>query len=294
MKKLIYIALVALGFSCDDKKGIEKDINTFEISINNSPIVKNQAEFSVNENCGFIFSDVLVNNDYSITMELSDAGVIRKILLFELNGNYRTYKSVDFIPSSNFNINNFFFDRQSKKIGFDFGGQLLNPQDNLKAINIKGKVEDKTLNIVECKEQPFSIKAKINNAIYRENKIYILYQINGPSETFSFSEDGYSLVLLTAQELKNMSLKAYTFDNNSITNKISFEKYIGPVRSSLFIDPPKIDGEWEKYNYQGSFTILERITSNSRVFTKGVFSMNVYDKNTNELKYAITNGEFML
>ena len=109
---------------------------------------------------------------------------------------------------------------------------------------------------------------------------YSLSESNGKTAGFSFSENGYSLTLLTSIQPKDMDLKTYNFDKNSTANFITFEKYVEPIRSTQYITPPKIDGEWEKYEYQGSFTIIEKINSNGRVFTKGVFSLNAYDKTT--------------
>jgi hypothetical protein len=304
MKKIIFkslcFALVALTSGCEDKT-LEKYVNTYEISINNSPIIKNQAAFSINENCGLVFSSIWLNDEYVLDIELSDVGAIRKILLIGVwpkNDRDESFRSVDFIPGSTFQIKNFQFDKLNKKISFDFEGKLMDPRNFPqyigRTVTIKGKIEDKNLIIAPCRGLLQNVKATVNGFLYTENMTYSLSESSGKTASFSFSENGYSITFLTSQQLKDMDLKSYSFGKNSTNDFITFEKYIGPIRSTQYITPPKIDGEWEKYNYEGSFTITEKINSNGRLFTKGVFSLNVYDKITNDLLYTITNGEFYL
>jgi hypothetical protein len=297
MKKVLIICIVLIGLisGCEDKAP-EPYVNKYEISINDGPVIRNQAFFSINENCGLIFTNIWLNDEYVLEMDLSDAGSIRKVLLTGVWPKIvdASYRSADFIPSSTFLIKNFKFDKANRDIIFEFEGQLTDPRPNKnKSISIKGKIEDKNVIIAKCNGLLQKVTASINGSVYRENMTYSISEADGRTSCYSFSENGYSLSLFTPQEPKDMELKTYSFGKNSTTNLITFEKYIGSVRATQYISPPKIDGEWEKFDYVGGFTLTEKVNSNGRVFTKGIFSLDVFDKNSNALVYSIMNGEFV-
>lgn len=297
MKNISIICILFIGIisGCEDKAP-EPYVNKYEISINNGSVIRNQALFSINENCGLIFTNIWLNEEYVLDMDLSDAGSIRKILLIGAwpKKENESYRSADFIPSTTFLIKNFKFDKANRDLSFEFEGQLTDPRPNKdKSISIKGKIEDKNLIIAKCNGLLQKVTASINGSAYRENMTYSLSEANGQTACYSFSENGYSLTLFTPQEPKDMELKTYSFGKNSTTNLITFEKYIGSVRSTQYVSPPKIDGEWEKFDYVGGFTLTEKVNSNGRVFTKGIFSLDVFDKNSNALVYSITNGQFV-
>ncbi len=289
------VVIIATIFGCDDNPP-KPYVNSYEISINDGPVVRNNAQFSMNESCGLIFLSPSINEEYVLEMELTDLGAIRKILLIGAwpKKDNESYRSADFVPSSTFHIKNFKFDKANRDLSFEFEGQLTDQRPNKnKSITIKGKIEDKNLILAKCNGLLQKVTASINGGAYRENMAYSVSEANGQTACFSFSENGYSLTLFTPQAPKDMELKTYCFGKNSTTNLITFEKYIGPVKSSQYISPPKIDGEWEKFDYAGSFTLTEKVNSNGRIFAKGIFSLDVFDKNSNALVYSITNGEFV-
>jgi hypothetical protein len=292
---LFCFGLALLAFSCVEKPP-QKYVNVLEISINGSPILT-QFGYSINESCGTIFVSSWINEEYVLDMQISDIGAIRKISLIGVwpkNDRDESFRSADFIPNSTFRINNFQFDKDSRSISFEFEGQLTDPRPKKdKSTTIKGRVEDKNLIISPCRGLLQNVKATINGNPYRENMTYSISESSGNSAGLSFSENGYSITLFTSQQPQSLDLKTYNFSKNSTINFITLEKYIGPVRSTQNITPLKTDSEWEKYQCEGSFAITEKTSSNGRIFTKGVFSLKAYDKNSNTLLYSLENGEFI-
>jgi len=164
----------------------------------------------MNESCGTIFLSPSINEEYVLDMELSDIGVIRKILLIGAwpKKEDEIFRSADFIPSATFQITNFKFDKANRRICFEFEGQLTDPRPRKdKSIDIKGRIENKNLIISSCKGLLQTVKATINCKRYRENMTYSLSESNGKPAGFSFSENGYSLTLLTSLQPKDMDLK---------------------------------------------------------------------------------------
>ncbi len=300
-----FSVLIFLTISSCSKEEPEEIINNkFEVSVNGSAVLSNkdnlsnQGPLSINTSCTSIFVNFFSYQNIT-TMHLTKEGVFKSIeyqTYGSANSSGKTYKAAAFKPISTFQIKNFRFNEITKSVYFEFDGYLMNSRKNSDTVQLKGKIDCINIKDAGCGVDWFlEMGATINGYSYKENVNYSKIVNDAKSDLLSFSEDGFSFELSSPEKFDNLPLQTYQFNENTVSNKITFDKYIGIIRADNYITVgPKLPQEWQKYKCIGSFTLTERNKINSSVQTKGIFSMNVYDIFTNELVYTISNGKFQV
>ena len=85
-----------------------------------------------------------------------------------------------------------------------------------------------------------------------------------------------------------MDKGTYTFDQNTLENRIDFEQYIGIFRATQLLGIRPQD--WKKFQTSGSYTIKEHVIINGVKVTRGELDLQVYDNG--QLLHAVTKGTF--
>lgn len=231
---------------------------------------------------GFIFKE---NNLYKVETTFAGDG--------------KNYRTADFIPANDLQIRNYSYNPTTRDLYFEFEGKLFeilsdaNPSGG--NINLKGKVDQKQIELrVENKgTQPI---AKFNvgaNSFYpviyfsarSEESDHIFHHsfISNKGDRIRFAFDPF---ILNVPVLPI----TFSFDRESTTNRIDFYEFNSFSRSTMGMVIREED--WKKYNCSGSITVTEKFNEGSGSFTKGTFSLEVYD---NEQHYLTTeNGTFVI
>lgn len=270
----------------------------YDLLIDNFFVISNSisidTEVNAVVNCNSIFVNVVMKSGYKIQIQLTKNGIVKNVVATETFSPNRTFRTLAYVPSSNFLIKNFIFNNITKSLYFEFDGILVNTTKNSEKINFKGKIQQDMIGTNLCQSRVSNVYAKINNIEYQQN-ISSENTSNLKSKIYSFSDNGLSFEFITEKRIENTPLGEYQFNEDSTFNKIIYANFIGvPYSAALNSNPTKIDSEWQQYNYNGTFIITEKITGNQGIQAKGTFSINVYDLITNELKYTITDGTFVI
>lgn len=285
---LILILLLIFTFSCTDNDLIEnqsEDIvspkNSMELKVNgqnlNQEITTISAFYSICNETLSIQINSKVNN---VTSNLLSFGLLKNgQLIYAFYTDKTTsptydYKTADFIPSSTFSIEEFEF-IEGQKLHIKFSGNLLKKIWNFnhpsELIEINGNVKIVNFDTNYC--NVFNEKIELTEEI-KFNSITRITQGNPPNMNVwynSNSLNGYNIQIINLNDsLLNLPLGTYTFDIDSTSEKIVFQKYIGPPM--YYYSNEYIPQLWKTYQTEGEFTILEKNQINGHNVAKVIFN----------------------
>lgn len=283
MRKILYIILATIYLSCsNDVKEDNLALSTipenkFDLSINGNEISKTiinpSAFFICNEKLMVSF-DSKKNNVTSelFTIVLTKNGKIEYVQFVDKTLNFdQKYRTVDFIPSSTFNIDKFEF-IENKVLKINFSGKLFQETDNYlqnsETIQINGQFEINEFGNSICNSNNDFIK--LNDDIYFSD-ISIISQGNQQDLNVKYNSNslnGFNISFKNLNNfLKDMPIGIYNFSPNSNKEKIEFRKYIGIPKS--FSTHIYIPNDWILYDSSGSFSIDEKVMINNQMVIKG-------------------------
>jgi hypothetical protein len=300
--KTVSFLLILFFFSCDkDEVSTEAVTKTLDITIDNQNLKITNSSISSNENCDAIFVSCRYykndDNGFSIEFWLNKKGTLRSIRVYDYRNRGYVFETANFNPKGLMAISNFKYDETTKYLHFDFNGELiqetysgeLNVEKARK--HIEGIVDIKDVKKTKCDSYSSNLNFVSNDlnfsTIIPVGSFDSKLKIN-PYKSYFYSDNGYRIVLKSSKNLWNLDKETYTFDQNTVENRIDFEKYIGIYRFTQI--GLSEENEWKKYQTAGSYTILEHTTINGEKVTKGEFNLQVFDNGT--LKYNITNAKF--
>lgn len=272
MKKFSIWFLVFTIISCssetatEDVTIIEETANEITFQINGEKSVDDIVQVNAFYSCGSDVSVSVTSKKDHITsdlinFDLTKEGELKSIFFTDKSKNFKQYyKSPDFIPASTITISEFEF-IEDVQLSFKYKGQLFKQTHNLRdpneTIDIEGTVDIKLFSKSIC--NVFGNFLKLNNQIRFENisKINdgttIRYEAN--------SLNGYHIKIQNfSQNIPDMPLGTYSFTNSSESEKIAFRKYIGVPK--FFSTHILLPDDWEVYDTEGSFTIVEKTRVN--------------------------------
>jgi hypothetical protein len=293
MTKFFTLLALFLLLGCKKQEIEQKSLNQLEIIVNNTAITFEDNTWSGNSNCNRIFINGSVLSQKApfmcrLQMDLTADGRVREVVFFDYSDQNRHYKTVDFISSSNFSLQNFQFDPFTRNLSFDFAGTLYEVDDPQHTKPISGKVRINQLQDIACSYTPWTIKALINQKVFQKVDMWGRWD-EVKSQWVAISDEGTWLSIVTTQPLRNMPTGTYPFKRSDLMNRVEIKKYVGPYKATMI--GLLNEEEWEKYEYEGTLTI-EQQQSLPEKSTKGTFHLKAYKDN--QVVYEVTNGTFSI
>ncbi|MFV8269090.1 hypothetical protein ACNQGP_04025 [Flavobacterium sp. GT2N3] len=302
--KILISFFILLFFSCN-KDEIEKEeiVNSIELQIENEKFKVENETFVANENCNTIFVSFTYDrgkNEPHFIFELSitKKGVVRKISYTRFGESTKPFDTADFNPKGLISINNFVSDESKKYLNFDFNGEILEVESNIPSLDqpqkrkrIIGKITVNKISITPCTSFISDLNFKTNNLTFSTNYHADSYDPNLKVNPYNFrfySDNGYRAIIKSKKDLWDLDKGTYTFDHNSLENRVDLEQYIGIFRATQLLWIRPID--WKKFQTSGSYTIKEHVIINGLKVTKGEMILQVYDNGV--LLHTINNGAF--
>ena len=289
-------------FSCN-KDDIEAETinNSVEIKIDNENLKITSNSTTSNENCEGLFISSRYETDTNIGFRLefwlNKNGALKNIRLIDYKNNNAQFESADFNPKALFSITNFNYDASKQQLHFDFKGELLeiasgNELDiDKKRKKIEGTVNIKNVTEKECNSYFSNLNFETTNLKFLTNTTLSNYnseRITNPYAYSFYSDNGYRIIFKSKTGMWDLNKGTYSFDSNSIENRIDLEKFIGNFRATQLLFVREID--WKKYQTKGSYTITNHEIINGLKVTSGQFNLEVSDNAT--LIYNIANVKF--
>ena len=201
------------------------------------------------------------------------------------------YRSADFIPSSTLTIEEFDF-VENVHLKIKFSGTVHKEKNNLftpsETLQIRGTITIKDFAKSTC--AVFKDFIKLNNQLNFSN-ISRGHQETQPNWTVSYSANslnGFNISFKNFTKfIPNMPLGTYNFNNLSSSEKIEFRKYTGPAQS---VTQSIVEPLWQKYDTNGSFTIIEKTQINGFLVVK--LKLNFTASLNGIVVYNFQNAEF--
>lgn len=302
--KNISILFLLFLFSCNNDETINKVIEqSVDLQVENEKFRIENESFVANEDCNsisvsFIYDKGGNNPHFMFDLSITKKGVIRKISYTRFGESTKPFDMPDFNPSGLISIKNFEYDETKKYLHFDFSGELIEVESNFASLDepqerkkIKGEVTvnkvidkqcDSFINDLSFETDTFKFKT------FRSVASYTPSLATNPYQFVFNSENGYRIYIKSDKDLWNLSNGIYTFDQNTLENRIDIEQYIGIFRASqtLYIR----NQDFKKHQTTGNYTILNHQIINGLKVTKGEFNLQVYDNGV--LIHTINNGTF--
>ena len=218
--------------------------------------------------------------------------------LFDYRFGNDLYETPDFKTDGLLTISNFQYNETKKNLHFEFEGELLKVETNFNSLDniqprkkIKGVVYTNDIRSIKCDTFISQLNFTTNTLKFITNRSFASYDSNSktnPLQFFFFSDNGYRAIIKSKVDLRNLDKANYTFDQNTLENRIDLEQYIGIFRATQLLWIRPID--WKKFQTAGSYTIKEHFIINGLKVTKGELDLLVYDNG--QLLHAVTKGTF--
>jgi hypothetical protein len=302
--KVAAIVLLLFICSCEKDEITNKVVEqSIDLQIENEKFKIVNESFVVNENCNTIFVSLIYDkgkNEPHFIFELSitKKGILRKVSYTRFGESTSPFDTPDFNLKGLFTVDNFVYDESSKNLSFNFSGELVKVETNTPLLDvpqkrkkINGKIMSNKVKATTCTSFTSDLHFETNNLTFATNFNAGSHDPNLPANQYSFrffSNNGYRAIIKSRIDLWNFDKGTYTFDQNTIENRIDLEQYIGIFRATqlLWIRPQ----DWKKFQTSGSYTIKEHVIINGLKVTRGELDLQVYDNGL--LLHTITKGTF--
>ena len=296
------LLLFLVLFSCDKDDIKTEAINkSLDITIDNENLKVTNSSISSNESCNGVFASCRYDSSntlgFRIEFRLNKNGALRNITLFDYRNKNMHFETADFNPKGLMTITNFEYDETKNYLHFNFKGELLEQSysDELdvdkKRKHIEGTITIQDVRNTECTSFISDLNFETNNLKFSTNLPYSSFDSSlktNPCQFFFYSENGYRTIFKSKKDLWDLDIGTYTFDQNSIENRIDLEQYIGIFRATQLLWIRPID--WKKFQTAGSYIIKEHVIINGLKVTRGEINMQVFDNGV--LLHTINNGTF--
>lgn len=304
IQKVTFLFFLAFFIACSKEDNIDKVVEqSIDLQIENEKFKIVNESFVVNESCNAIFVSLIYDkgkNEPHFILELSitKKGALRKISYTRFGESTKPFDTADFNLKGLLTVNNFVFDEATKYLSFDFAGELIEVETNIPSLDepqkrkkIIGKIRANNVISMTCTSFISDLSFETEDLTFFTNYHTGSYDSGlklNPYQFFLFSDNGYRTIIKSKKDLWNVDKGTYTFDQNTLENRIDLEQYIGIFRATqlLWIRPQ----DWKKFQTSGSYTIKEHVIINGQKVTKGEFNLQVYDNGL--LLHNINNGTF--
>jgi hypothetical protein len=304
LMKVGSLVLFLFLFSCEKEEVVVKVIEqSIELQIENEKFKLENETFVVNENCNSIFVSFIYDrgkNEPHFIFELSitKKGVVRKISYTRFGESTKPFDTPDFNLKGLLSVNNFVYDESKKYMNFEFSGELLEVETNIASLDqpqkrkkINGKIIVNKLKATTCtgfiSDLNFETNIYTFSTNYHAGSHDPTLKVNPYNFRF-YSDNGYRTIVKSSKDLWALDKGTYTFEQNTLENRIDLEQYTGIFRATQLLWIRTQD--WKKFQTSGSYTIKEHLMINGLKVTKGEMNLQVYDNGV--LLHSVSNGKF--
>ena len=305
MNKLYFFLIFSTLYSCSNSENVAGEPNK-EINItigNESFVINDQIQLASNENCNGIFVTGKYNGSddslgFRISFRLTKHGAIDNIKLNNYQEAGKQYESADFNAIKTIQIKNFIYNASTNYLHFEFEGNLVFVDSNLYTVDvpkpqkfIKGEVNFINVKKTNCTTSLSILDFEIPTLKFSTVKDYGEYNpslLINPYQLNYYSDNGYKISFTGANDLWNLPLGQYNFNQSDVENRVNFQKYIGNERATQLLWIRPID--WKMYTTSGNYTVQEHVLENNQKLTKGLINLNIYE--AGNLIYQINNIKF--
>ncbi len=201
---------------------------------------------------------------FAINFSILKSGALHKVTLVDYTrGGDNNFDTADFNPLALLKITNFKYDEATNYVHFEYSGELIKVRSDFDEtdkisprLNIQGVVTITNLTDYECKTFLPTVQFKTPTITFTGTRANATYDpslnINPYIHRF-YSNNGYHTIIKSKVDLWNLDKGTYTFDQNTLENRIDLEQYTGIFRATqlLWIRPQ----DWKKFQTSGSYTI---------------------------------------
>ena len=243
-------------------------------------------------------SDKSAKENFTIVINLLKNGGIDDIRLFDYRFGNDLYETTDFKTNGLFTISNFKYNEVKKYLHFEYEGELIKVETDFNSLDknqprkkIRGVVTINDIGSIKCDTFISQLNFKTNTLSFVTNRPVGFYDSSlktNPYQFFFYSDNGYRALIKSKKDLWDLDKGTYTFDQNSLENRVDLEQYVGIFRATQLLWLRPID--WKKFQSSGSYIIKEHVIINGLKVTRGEINMQVYDNGV--LLHTINNGTF--
>ncbi|MEM0938226.1 MAG: hypothetical protein AAGI25_00400 [Bacteroidota bacterium] len=301
MRKHLILLVLALIFGCSSEE-LPAIKQLMEIQLNDQTFTFAEDESFANENCENIFLNtsyfIVDSSRVRLEIAITTDGRIKEITYLDFSDVIgRQFKTADYLSSEVFFIENYAFSPLDRTLSFEFDGTLYEIDESQNTKSIAGKVKIENLKSIDCTASQREINAHINQEAFNVVDIigFTSQTRNNQNSITSFksvwngiSDDGFSIAIVTSDELKDMDVGVYSFNENDSIDLVTVRKYEGAYEAIVLKER---NGEWKDFQYDGEFVIEEQVVDFSSI-TRGRFSLKAYQNG--EVIYSITDGTFSI
>lgn len=302
--QITLLLFLGISISCDKDEITNKVIEqSIDLQIENEKFKIVNESFVVNENCNTIFVSLIYDKGknephFIFELAITKKGILRKVSYTRFGESTSPFDTPDFNLKGLFTVDNFVYDESSKNLSFNFSGELVKVETNTPLLDvpqkrkkINGKIISNKVKATTCTSFISDLHFETNNLTFATNFNAGSHDPNLPANQYNFrffSNNGYRAIIKSKVDLWNLDKGTYTFDQNTLENRIDLDQYVGIFRATqlLWIRPQ----DWKKFQTSGSYTIKEHVIINGLKVTRGEINMQVYDNGM--LLHTINNGTF--
>ncbi|MCL6462810.1 MAG: hypothetical protein I4O51_13205 [Flavobacterium micromati] len=300
--KIVAVFAAFFMYSCNDDDAVPATERLFTIQLGDKKYKGINASVAAIKNCERL--SIATGYDkpdghFSINFDILKNGALHKVTLVDFTrGGDNNFETADFNPVALMKITNFKYDEATNYVHFEYSGELINVRsafddtDKISPrLNIQGVVTIKDLMDYECKSFLPTVQFKTPTITFtgtRANATYDASLNTNPYIHRFYSNNGYRAIIKSKVDLWNLDKGTYTFDQNTIENRIDLEQYTGIFRATQLLWIRTQD--WKKFQTSGSYTIKEHLMINGLKVTKGEMNLQVYDNGV--LLHSVSNGKF--
>lgn len=218
--------------------------------------------------------------------------------LFDYRFGNDLYETTDFKTNGLFTISNFKYNEVKKYLYFEYEGELAEVETDFNSLDkiqprkkIKGVVSINDIRSIKCNTFILQLNFTTNTLKFFINRSFASYDSNSKTNPYQFSffsDNGYRAIIKSKVDLWNLDKGTYTFDQNTLENRIDLEQYIGIFRATQLLWIRPVD--WKKFQTSGSYIIKERLIINALKVSRGEINTQVFDNGV--LLHTINNGTF--
>ncbi|ADV51289.1 hypothetical protein Celal_4046 [Cellulophaga algicola DSM 14237] len=292
MKKtlLIILSIVSL-VACDNDSSEKENATTdLEIFVDGTFYKNTSFQSGANENCGFINLNMysLGADDFIFDMQMTflKNGELLKLYLTQITEDgTRVSFHPPYLNESAIRIENFVYDEAKEIVSFDFGGKLYNPLDNTLIKTISGTLKYPNLGSDECVPQFVpQITYDTDEFKFIANRV-MQNKPTASSYSFDFYSTSESRITINLDEnVWDLPLKAYSFDQSSTANYVQFATYSNSIATT------NQEERWFSYDTEGEIVIEEKVIEGGRDKLRGTITMKIF--NNTSLEYTIERMDF--
>lgn len=263
LKYLVSLVFLVIFVGCTNEEEVIQE--PVEI-INRSTIILNGVEYesinvlnSGNENCDklFVKTSFYKKDDIDIRLDinLSKNGQLHGVKYGEYKlpivgvTLLKTFLTPNFYPIKTFSISNFYYNKDTGELSFNFNGTVYFEQDNNETRTISGSIYNKNFYSINCSIVKTGLEYK---SLDFELHNYHSYKTNFPNNLVQYRyllNNGHVFDINVEDDFWNIPIGEIAFNQNSSQNNVRIMKQLGGIIANHW--PDIFQHQWLHYGTQG-------------------------------------------